>query len=61
MKALIIVALVWFAQNCSAQEVQDTLFRSNEFNVFGLPDAAGWLVGELALTNQSSENSFTLK
>ena len=27
-------------------------------NVFGLPDAAGWLVGELALTNQSSENFF---
>jgi beta-glucanase (GH16 family) len=40
MKALIIFALIWFAQNCYAQ--QDMLVWSDEFDGTGLPDPANW-------------------
>jgi len=40
MKALIIIALVWFAQNCFAQH--DTLIWNDEFNGTGISDTSKW-------------------
>lgn len=40
MRALIIVALIWFGQNCFAQ--QDSLIWSDEFEGTGLPNSAKW-------------------
>lgn len=40
MKALLIVVMIWFAQNCFAQ--QDTLMWSDEFDGIGLPNSTNW-------------------
>ena len=40
MRTLIIVALIWFGQNCFAQ--QDTLIWSDEFDGTGAPNSAYW-------------------
>ena len=40
MKLYLLIAFVWFAQNCLAQ--QDSLVWSDEFNGSGVPDASRW-------------------
>lgn len=40
MKTLLIVAFIWFVQNCFAQE--GSLVWSDEFNGSGSPDSANW-------------------
>jgi len=40
MKNLILIAFLWFAQNCFAQ--QDTLVWSDEFDGSGLPNSSFW-------------------